>query len=89
MKEYLYVLADWVSNLFEDKSIFFTPCIIATPFILGLLGPVIELFERGVVQEKIKILFKKISQSFVFRRRKLRPARNYFKESLATIRTLF
>ncbi len=89
MKEYLYVLADRISNLFDDERIFFTPCIIATPFIVGLLGPAIELFEQGIVQEKIKILFKKISRSFAFRRRKLRPARNYFKESFATIRTLF
>ncbi len=90
MKEYLDLLLREFSRIFDAEISLFALLMICTPFVLGLLGPIIDLFEQGKVQRLAREFLKRIFKLLMlFRRRKLRPAKEYFKERFATIRTLF
>lgn len=90
MKEYLDLLLRELSRIFDAEISLFACVVISVPFILGLLGPTIELFEKGKPQKLTRKFLRRIFQLLMlFRERKLRPAKEYFAERLATIRTLF
>ncbi len=90
MKEHLDLLLRELSRISDEKISPFALLIMSIPFLLGLLGPIIEMFEQGKPQKLTRVFIKRTSELLTFfRKRKLRPAKEYFRERLATIRTLF